>query len=231
LYGRTGLKRETITFSDSKGLDLKEVIPNCVSDKLSIVARKGATVFSEEHQKDLYRKVRKAYNPFILIWLGTCEISKKDKYIKLRYYPYQNIELVLTEYRELKKEILRINRYAKVLFIEYPYYSISKSNRLRRGTNNSVRESNKNNNTIVRRNYNGRTKDRKYPQLVINKVIGGREVQLATQTDKELCQQIYYYNEYLSMINSIKTPRILQDIISSSKPKQSTYVKHRKNFN
>ena len=53
LYGRTGLKRETITFSDSKGLDLKEVIPNCVSDKLSIVARRGATVFSEEHQKDL----------------------------------------------------------------------------------------------------------------------------------------------------------------------------------
>jgi hypothetical protein len=66
----------------------------------------------------------------------------------------------------------------------------------------------------VRRNYNGLTKDRKYPQLVINKVIDGREVQLATQTDKELWQQIDYYNEYLSMINSTKTPRILQDIIS-----------------
>jgi len=140
LYGRTGLKRETIIFSDSKGLNLKEVIPNCVSDKLSIVARRGAIVFSEEHKKDLYRKVRKAYSPIILIWLGTCKISKKDKYIKLRSYPYQNIELVLKEYRELKKEILKINKYAKVLFIECPYYSISKSNRLRRGTNNRVRE-------------------------------------------------------------------------------------------
>jgi hypothetical protein len=81
-------------------------------------------------------------------------------------------------------------------------------------------------NTIVKRNYNGQAKGRKYPQLVINKVKGRREVQLATQTDKELCQQIDYYNEYLSMINSTKAPRILQDIISSSKPKQSTYVKH-----
>jgi len=83
----------------------------------------------------------------------------------------------------------------------------------------------------VRRNYNGRTKDRKYSQLVINQFIGGREVQLATQTDKELCQHIDYYNEHLSMINSTKTPRISQDIISSSRPKQSTYVKYRKNFN
>ena len=148
------------------------------------------TVFSEEHKKDLYRKVRKAYNSIILTWLGTCEISKKDKYIKLRSDPYQNIELVLTEYRELKKEILKINKYDKVLCIECPYYSISKSNRLRRGTNNRVRESDKNNNTIVMRNSNGQTKDRKYPQLVINMVIGGREVQLATQTDKEFCTNL-----------------------------------------
>jgi hypothetical protein len=35
-----------------------------------------------------------------------------------------------------------------------------------------------------------------------NKFIGGREVQLATQTDKELCQQIDYYNEYLPASSS-----------------------------
>jgi len=70
-------------------------------------------VYSEGHKEDLFRKVRKAYNPIVLIWLGTCEISKKDKYIKLRSYPYQNIEFVLTEYRELKNEILRINKSAK----------------------------------------------------------------------------------------------------------------------
>jgi hypothetical protein len=54
LFRRSGLTRETIIFSDSKGLGLKEVIPNCVSDKLNIVARKGATVYSEGH-KDLFR--------------------------------------------------------------------------------------------------------------------------------------------------------------------------------
>ena len=197
-------------------------------------------MFSEGHKKDLYRKgmayiytslrkVRKAYNLIVWIWLGTCEISKKDKYIKLRSYPYQNIELVLTEYRERRNEILKVNKYAKVLFIECPYYSITKANRLKRGANN--RETDKNNNTIVKRNYNGQAKGRKYPQLVINKVKGRRDVQLATQTDKELCQQIDYYNEHLSMINSTKTPRISQDIISSSKPKQCTYVKYRNNFN
>ena len=137
LFRRSGLTRETIIFSDSKGLGLKEVIPNCVSDKLNIVARKGATVYSEGH-KDLFRKVMKGYNPIVLVWLGTCAISKKDKYIKLRSYPYQNIELVLTEYRELKNEILKVNKYAKVLFIECPYYSIATDNRLKRGANNSV---------------------------------------------------------------------------------------------
>ena len=137
LFRRSGLTRETIIFSDSKGLGLKEVIPNCVSDKLNIVAIKGATVYSEVH-KDLFRKVRKGYNPIVLIWSGTCEISKKYKYIKLRSYSYQHIELVLTEYRELKNDILKVNKYAKVLYIECPYYSITKANRLKSGANNSV---------------------------------------------------------------------------------------------
>jgi hypothetical protein len=73
-----------------------------------------------------------------LIWSGTCEISKKYKYIKLRSYSYQHIELVLTEYRELKNDILKVNKYAKVLYIECPYYSITKANRLKSGANNSV---------------------------------------------------------------------------------------------
>jgi len=83
----------------------------------------------------------------------------------------------------------------------------------------------------VKRNPIGQGKGRKYPQLVINKIKGRREIQLATQKDKELCQQVDYYNEHLSMINSTKTPRISQDIITSSKPKNRTSVKYRKNFN
>ena len=56
---------------------------------------------------------------------------------------------MLSEYRELKNEILKVNKNAKVLFIECLSYSFAKANRLMRGVNNRVREIDKNNNTIL----------------------------------------------------------------------------------
>jgi hypothetical protein len=85
LYGRTGLKRETITFSDSKGLDLKEVIPNCVSDKLSIVARRIKV-------EDFYPAV----NKMLFLWVkilhqNIFSLQFACKYSLFLKIQYQNI--------------------------------------------------------------------------------------------------------------------------------------------
>jgi hypothetical protein len=119
---------------------------------------------------------------------------------------------VLTEYRERKNEILKVNKYVKVLFIECPYYSITKANRLKRGANN--RETDKNNNTIVKRNYNGQDKGRTYPQLVINKVKGRRDVKLATQTDKEICTPSSIKLKLFQYLTYVHCFGLLEKIIS-----------------
>jgi len=75
------------------------------------------------------------------------------------------------------------------------------------------------------------TKRKQYPVLIINKYRKSRVVASKSKVDKELCSLVDYYNEQLRLLNKHKTPRISQDIITSSKPKNRTSVKYRKNFN
>ena len=129
-YKNTGLKRETIIFTDSKGFCLEKVVPDSVRNNIKIIARSGATVSWDNHTQELLRTVKKAYKPVILICLGTCEvIFKEGKYIRVRNFPCQNVEYTLTEYRELRHKIIHVNRQSKIVFIECPYYSMTKPNR------------------------------------------------------------------------------------------------------
>ena len=82
------------------------------------ISKKGATVYNKSHVNSLVRLVKDLKDPIILVWLGTCEITRKvDKYIKTYEYPYQHIEFILTEYRELWYRIKRINTSASVYVI------------------------------------------------------------------------------------------------------------------
>jgi rRNA pseudouridine-1189 N-methylase Emg1 (Nep1/Mra1 family) len=93
--------KDTYLLSDSKGLCLKEVLPNQCKKKFHILAEKGANVNSDKLIEKLLRSIKKADEPVILIWFGTCEITEKEgKYISIRKYPYQNIEVSLSQYRD-----------------------------------------------------------------------------------------------------------------------------------
>jgi hypothetical protein len=84
-------------------------------------------VYNKSHVNSLVRLVGDLKDPIILVWLGACESTRKvDKCIKTYEYPYQNIEFILTEYRELRYRIKRIYPSASVYFIQCPYYSITK---------------------------------------------------------------------------------------------------------
>ena len=89
---RVSFNRDTVLFSDSKGEGLRELIPDFVGNKFRILSAKGATVYNKRHVNSLLRLVKELKDPIILVWLGTCEITRKvGKYIKLYKYPYQNI--------------------------------------------------------------------------------------------------------------------------------------------
>lgn len=113
LYRRirgVSLNRDIVLFSDSKGEGLRELIPDFVGNNFRILSRKGATVYNKSHVSSLLRLVKELKDPIILVWLGTCEITRKvDKYIKLYEYPCQNIEFILTEYTKLRYRIRREN--------------------------------------------------------------------------------------------------------------------------
>ncbi|CAG2249526.1 unnamed protein product [Mytilus edulis] len=101
-------------------------------------------------------------------------------------------------------------------FLECPYYSITRANKPKDSINLIVN-----------------SKKKTYPSLLVNKATKGhRKVQLATNIDKELSEQIDYFNDHLKLINRLySTPRISQDFILSNKTKRDTKVKYRKNFN
>lgn len=87
-------------------------------------------MWNEPFEKKLLKYVEEVNNPIVLIWLGTCEITKKEgKYASLRDYPFQNIENTLTDYRTLRDKIKRGNENASVHFIECPCYSITRYNK------------------------------------------------------------------------------------------------------
>ena len=213
------MNRDTVLFSDSKGEGLRELIPDFVGNKFRILSGKGATVYNKRHVNSLLRLVKELKDPIILVWLGTCEITRKvDKYIKLYKYPYQNIEFILTEYRKLRYQIRRKNPSASLYFIECPCYSITKSNKPK--------------NIVVNSTINLGKVNERYPSLIVNKIREVREIQWAAKVDKEVSTQIDYYNDHLKLLNrGISTPRLSQDIIVSNKSRVDPRVKYKKNYN
>ena len=74
--------------------------------------------------------IRIATKPIVLIWQGTCEITKKSgNLIELCANSHEKIDQIIVKYRYLKSDIQRNNRHAEVIFLACPYYSIVEWNR------------------------------------------------------------------------------------------------------
>ena len=98
-----------------------------------------------------------------------------------------------------------------------PYYSISRYNSRSRKCKD------------INNNPTPLNKGKKhYPNLVVNKVRGRRQVALASQVDINLCHMVDYFNKQLKLVNTFKAPRISQDIIVSGKGIGKECTKYRK---
>jgi len=223
LYRRSSsfLDSNVILLSDSKGLALNEILSDDQKRKIRVIAKKGATITDIELARRVVRAVKNSSDPIVVVWFGTCEITAKEgKYITIKSHPYQNIEFTLTKYREFRDKLLRENHNTKIVFLECPYYSISRYN----SRSKKCKDMN-NNPTPLNKGK------KHYPNLVVNKVRGRRQVALASQVDIKLCHMVDYFNDQLKLVNTFKTPRISQDIIASGKRIGKEYTKYRKNWN
>ena len=206
LYKNTDISRETIIFSDSKGFSLRDVLNDRLKQKITVIAKSGANIYNNTHYYKVKKAVKKAKNPVVIVWLATCDVTKKKgKYISAKSYPYQKIEFALNKYRTLKSRLLQANPEATVVFLECPYYSITRFNKFK----------------IT--NSNSKTGTNKYYQ---------RNSIAAAIADKQVCCMVDYFNDHLRLINrNCGTPRISQDIIASSKGARPERTSYRKNWN
>ena len=104
------------------------------------------------------------------------------------------------------------------MFLDCPYYSITRANKIRisgHSTTHSTCSSGKH-----------------YPSILINAARESRSVELESVTDKQVRNQIDYYNDHLKILNRNKaTPRLSQDQILSNKRKKYRRVRYRVNYN
>ena len=126
------------------------------------------------------------------------------------------------------------NSLCSIIFIDIPYHSITIANKcISEGTFGSKSDSSisiKRDNKAKSAKFEGKGRG-KYPSLVINKLRSGkRTVMLKTNIDKELNNQVDYYNQQIKLINyfKYKSTRLSQDLISSGK---NRYSKGRCNTN
>ena len=214
------------------------MLPEFARGHFTIINRGGATAIDERLIQELLSEVICHDDPIVLVWFGTCELTEKKcagvgKYIKSRSCPYQNIEITLTRYIYLRDRILYANSLCTIIFIDIPYYSITIANKCisertfgsKSDRSISIKRDNKAKNTQFECKGRG-----KYPSLVVNKLRSGkRTVVLKTNIDKELNNQVNYFNQQIKLINiKYKSPRLSKDLISSSKTR---YSKGRYNTN
>jgi hypothetical protein len=150
--------------------------------------------------------VKKAKRSVVIVWLGTSDITGwKGKYVSVKSYPYQKIEFALSKYRTLKRRLLQANPEATVVFLECPYYSITRFNKFKITNSNSK--------TATNKHYQ-------------------RNAIAASRADNQVCCMVDYFNDHLRLINrNCDTPRISQDINASSNGVRPERTSYRKNWN
>lgn len=72
---------------------------------------------------------RSVIKPIILIWLGTCELTKKDNNgFQLQPNIGNYVYTLISSYQVYKNELLNINPRATILFLECPYFNLQTFN-------------------------------------------------------------------------------------------------------
>ena len=194
-------RRETYLITDSKGRYLARENEKEGVESIKILFSSGTTVDDLDFQSYCIRAVRYSKNPIVIIWFGTCELTRKEgKFITLREDNSEIITRLAVKYRYLKSAILKNNPSATVLFLNCPYYSLFRWNK------------NKGCATVEHRRYQ-------------------QEDELLKGTIDQLNDKLREINSDQSSDIGTKLPQIGLDLIKSSKNKNNVKVKYSINYN
>ena len=118
--------------SDSKGGYLKREQEGSGHNGLEFVYRGGAKSTDQDLKRIIFQKIRHVRKPIVFIWFGTCELTvKQGRCISLINGLNNKNDELIDSYRNLRREILEVNRNSVVVFIECPYFSIYEWNRMK----------------------------------------------------------------------------------------------------
>ena len=120
--------RKAFLLTDSKG---RYLLPHAESEAIEFVFESGANSFhgqthvtkTDRLLNKLFGKIRGLSNPFVLIWLGTCDFTRLD-------YPYvvirenADVSTVFANFTAMADKIRSVNPSSEVVFLECPMYSI-----------------------------------------------------------------------------------------------------------
>ena len=116
--------RKIIILSDSKGRYLRNQACKGNTRNIHFVYRKGATISNQKLVQQVIRNAKFELNPIILVWFGTCDFTvKTGKEIRVAESSEcteRVVEKIIARYRELKRQILFVNKSANVFFVECP---------------------------------------------------------------------------------------------------------------
>ena len=93
-----------MTVTRSKGFSLRDVLNDKLKQKISVIAKSGATIYDDSHYYKLKSAVKKARRPVVILWLGTCDITEKmGSMLMLIAIPTKKLNLHIQS-RTLNKE-------------------------------------------------------------------------------------------------------------------------------
>lgn len=120
-----------VVLSDSKGGYLKSEVSNNNTVEQSIIwwAQSSATIQDRITwlKENLHNKIRLLGNIHLYVWLGTCNLTTKDKGGFISLSPKGSVDLLMNNFREIIK-LLASYPESKITILEVPIYSIAKYN-------------------------------------------------------------------------------------------------------
>lgn len=122
-------KRVAAVLSDSKATYINSYVASKIGSDIVWWCTKGLT--SEIAVEWLYEKIdtkiRKYGDMCIYVWLGTCDFTRKNKYVSLNVTYEADLTNIIEKYRKLS-DFAR-SRDIRLIFLEVPYFSITEYNR------------------------------------------------------------------------------------------------------
>ena len=111
--------RDIFFLSDSKGRKIQNEVNPSDSVKICFIYRGGFVIDNPEFRLCLHR-IRSSTNPIVLVWLGSCKFTEKDRNSKITLKPKIDVAKVVSDYEKFKRDILSFQSSAEVYFIETP---------------------------------------------------------------------------------------------------------------